>query len=106
MCFDYQLGYCSPGRRFPLRLRPVRKMAFDLLLFRYVYVYDLISNSFKFVVQNKGAIGVVWFVAWMIVAAKSPSDHSFISEVEKEYVVSHTREAVANSGSIVNNVFF
>lgn len=37
----------------------------------------------------------------MVLASKSPSDHSFISERERDYIVENTKEAASNAGSIV-----
>jgi MFS transporter, ACS family, solute carrier family 17 (sodium-dependent inorganic phosphate cotransporter), other len=34
-----------------------------------------------------GAIGVIWFAAWMVIVKKSPEDDPFISEEEKNYIV-------------------
>ena len=46
-------------------------------------------------------MGVVWCVPWMIFASKSPSDNRFISYREREYIMEHTKEAVANAGKVV-----
>ena len=40
----------------------------------------------------------------MILAAKSPSDHRFISQKEKDYIVANTQEAVANAGKMVYHI--
>lgn len=50
-----------------------------------------------------GAMGIVWFVVWMIVASKSPADNRFIGEVERQYILDNTKEAVANAGRVVTN---
>jgi ACS family sodium-dependent inorganic phosphate cotransporter-like MFS transporter 5 len=38
-----------------------------------------------------GIAGVVWFVVWMILAGASPSEHRFISEKEKDYILKNTK---------------
>ena len=37
-----------------------------------------------------GLIGIVWFILWMLLAAATPSDHRFISEKEREYIIKQT----------------
>lgn len=46
------------------------------------------SLGFESVFYIFGAIGCVWFVAWTIIVRRSPEDDSFISEEEKNYIVS------------------
>ncbi len=48
-----------------------------------------------------GAMGIVWFIPWMIFASKSPSDNRFISYKEREYIMENTKEAVSNAGKVV-----
>ncbi len=33
-----------------------------------------------------GALGVLWFVFWMVFASESPSDHHRISDEERQYI--------------------
>ncbi len=47
-----------------------------------------------------GIIGVVWFVLWMILAAKSPENHRFISEKEREYIIDQTREGLSGKKEV------
>jgi hypothetical protein len=42
-------------------------------------------------------VGVVWFVLWMALTAKSPAEHRFISEREREYILDSTKDAVSGS---------
>lgn len=34
-----------------------------------------------------GAVGLVWFIAWIIIVKKSPQEDPFISEEERTYIV-------------------
>lgn len=36
-----------------------------------------------------GAAGLVWYFLWVLIVRKSPEDDSFISEVEKKYIISN-----------------
>jgi MFS transporter, ACS family, solute carrier family 17 (sodium-dependent inorganic phosphate cotransporter), member 5 len=42
-----------------------------------------------------GGLGVVWFVFWMLVTSKSPKEHRFIGEAEREYILSQTNNTGA-----------
>jgi hypothetical protein len=55
--------------------------------------------------KKTGSMGIVWFVAWMILAAKSPSHHRFISEREKQYILDQTSEANSNTNKQVKFLF-
>ena len=37
-----------------------------------------------------GALGLVWFAAWMLLSAKSPDEHRFIGKVEMDYILAQT----------------
>ena len=37
-----------------------------------------------------GAVGIVWFILWMVLTSKSPKDHRFIGENEREYILVNT----------------
>lgn len=43
-----------------------------------------------------GAAGIVWCIAWFILSASSPSEHRFISENEKNYILKATEDIVSN----------
>ena len=34
-----------------------------------------------------GALGVVWFVLWMVCASESPSHHGRINSAERQYII-------------------
>lgn len=38
-----------------------------------------------------GTIGIVWSILWLSLTSKSPADHHFISEKEREYVLKNTK---------------
>ncbi len=40
-----------------------------------------------------GIIGIVWTVLWLALTAKSPADHHFISEKEREYIIANTKKS-------------
>lgn len=42
-----------------------------------------------------GAIGIVWFVLWMILVSKSPEDHRFIKDKERDYIIEQTKEGLS-----------
>ena len=37
-----------------------------------------------------GSIGIAWFILWWLCASASPSDHGFISEKERDYIIKET----------------
>jgi ACS family sodium-dependent inorganic phosphate cotransporter-like MFS transporter 5 len=41
-----------------------------------------------------GGIGLVWFVFWTILVYDSPSKHPWISDYEKDYIISQTDDGV------------
>ena len=41
--------------------------------------------------------GIVWFVLWMLLTAKSPSEHRFISEHEKAYIIEKTKDSTSSN---------
>lgn len=43
-----------------------------------------------------GITGVVWTILWLVISAKSPDEHRFISEEEKEYIKKHTNPGSKN----------
>jgi ACS family sodium-dependent inorganic phosphate cotransporter-like MFS transporter 5 len=47
-----------------------------------------------------GIVGIVWFVLWMILAAKSPEDHRFISDKERDYIVDQTKEGLSGKKDV------
>jgi len=34
-----------------------------------------------------GALGVVWFILWMVCASESPSEHGRINANERQYII-------------------
>ncbi|XP_001602071.1 putative inorganic phosphate cotransporter [Nasonia vitripennis] len=47
------------------------------------------SGNWPSIFHLFGAIGIVWFVFWMILAYNSPREHPFITEKEKSYLNAH-----------------
>lgn len=45
---------------------------------------------------QKGGLGLIWFVLWIIFASNSPDNNRFIGENEKEYVLAETIETRAS----------
>lgn len=50
-----------------------------------------------------GIVGIVWFVAWMILAAKGPEEHRFISQKEKDYIVDQTKDGLSGERLVKHN---
>lgn len=42
--------------------------------------------------SSLGGLGVAWFILWMIFTADNPEKHRFISEEEKDLIVSAVSE--------------
>lgn len=64
-----------------------------LLVIKISFSDDLNKKSFM-----PNAKGIIWFVAWMLLVAKSPSEHKFISEREKAYIIETTKNTVSAKG--------
>lgn len=39
-----------------------------------------------------GGVGIVWVILWVALTAKSPAEHHFISQAEKEYIIANTKK--------------
>ncbi len=46
--------------------------------------------GWQFIFYIFGSLGIVWFIIWWICASASPSDHGFINETEKAYILKET----------------
>lgn len=46
-----------------------------------------------------GGFGLIWFVLWIALTSKSPRDHRFISEREREYILDSTKDGISSSGA-------
>ena len=43
-------------------------------------------------IKSIGIAGLIWCVAWFFLAANTPDQHKFISEVEKNYILNNIQE--------------
>ena len=54
-------------------------------------LYMAIGWKLTFVVV--GALGIVWIIPWLIINKKGPKEHKWITETEREYILSNQPEA-------------
>jgi len=47
-----------------------------------------------------GALGVVWFVLWMLFASESPSQHGRINSAERQYIIDTLMTEAVNSQQV------
>ncbi len=47
-----------------------------------------------------GCVGIFWFCLWMVLVSKSPEEHRFISQHEKEYIIEQTKEGLSGKKEV------
>lgn len=55
-----------------------------------------------------GGVGIIWCIFWIIFTTDSPSNHRFISQKERDYILDSTKETSGShgEGESVKNKFF
>jgi len=48
---------------------------------------DVLYKTLSVCDVTTGALGVVWFVLWMVCASESPSQHGRINTAERQYII-------------------
>ena len=56
--------------------------------------------------KTKGIFGIVWTSLWMLLTAKSPEEHRFISEKERAYIIEKTKDSAGSHQNRVTETFF
>jgi len=56
-----------------------------------VYIFNwenaVYYSYYRLCLPNLGALGLLWFLLWMLCASESPNEHKRISEDERQYIV-------------------
>jgi len=68
-----------------------------------------ISLGWKLTFVVVGGIGLLWIIPWLIINKKGPKEHTWITENEREYILSgqpeakNTNERAKSWGELLSN---
>ncbi|CAF4902273.1 unnamed protein product, partial [Rotaria sp. Silwood1] len=56
-------------------------------------------GGWPLIFYSTGTIGFVWALLWILIYVDSPHDHTYISAIEKKFILEHTQQLLNNKNN-------